>query len=120
MANDPVADLGERRTRVPLLVKFLFIFMQFLAKIMPNNRLAPPGNPGSATLIVGCQVDHLTISVSFPVDYTLYHNIANDIKSSAKIFKNPMGCPAVTGPIKQTAKGIKGLPQVTTATKCFI
>ena len=38
---------------------FFFISMRFLAKIMPNNRLAPsgvgapsPGNPGSATIDV--------------------------------------------------------------------
>ena len=30
-----------------------FIFMQFSAKIVPNNRLEtpPPGNPGSATVL---------------------------------------------------------------------
>ena len=44
----PVADLGISR---PLSVQLFFFFMQFSAKIKPNNRLATPsllGNPGSA------------------------------------------------------------------------
>ena len=47
---------GSRVPRTPLSVRFYFIFMQFPAKIMPNNRLVPPrvgapclANPGSAT-----------------------------------------------------------------------
>ena len=38
----PVVDLEARVPRAPLSSIF-FIFMQFLAKIMPNNRLAPGG-----------------------------------------------------------------------------
>ena len=32
---------GSRIPRTPLSVRFYFIFMQFPAKIMPNNRLVP-------------------------------------------------------------------------------
>ena len=38
-----VSYIGVRGTCAPLLVH-IFIFMQFLIKIMPNNRLAPPGS----------------------------------------------------------------------------
>ena len=50
--------MGAQGTRV-VLGPISFIFMQFLGKIWPNNRLAPPpwglvapvwGNPGSATV----------------------------------------------------------------------
>ena len=51
-----VADLGGAR-RAPPLSPIFVIFMQFSAKIMPNNSLAsfpgvgaPLGNPGSATV----------------------------------------------------------------------
>ena len=46
---ETVADLEVRgrRTDAPLSVQFFFFFMQFSAKIMPKNRLAPqpPGWP---------------------------------------------------------------------------
>ena len=50
-------DLAEGRASLaPLLLVHIFIFMQFLTKMMPNNRLAPSqglapplGNPRSAT-----------------------------------------------------------------------
>ena len=53
----PVVDPRGRQGRTPLLCPNSFIFIQFSAKILQNNRLphlprelAPPlGNPGSAT-----------------------------------------------------------------------
>ena len=54
--SSAVADLGGQRDERRPQPTF-FIFMQFLAKIIPNNRLAPPKvgapsleNPGSATV----------------------------------------------------------------------
>ena len=47
----PVADLGAQEMCSPLS-PIIVVFIQFSVKIMPNNRLAPPGvgvNPRSAT-----------------------------------------------------------------------
>ena len=58
---------GGTRDALPLSVLIFFIFLQFLAKCLPNNRLehplpglAPPiWGPGSATI-----VGHLTLQLS--------------------------------------------------------
>ena len=63
----PVAMEGTTREALPLSVLIFFIFLQFLAKFLPNNRLehplpglAPPiWGPGSATI-----VGHLTLQLS--------------------------------------------------------
>ena len=46
VADVSVADIGGTKEASPRLSPIVFHFMQFSAKIMPNNRLAPPPPPG--------------------------------------------------------------------------
>ena len=68
---------GCTRDASPFLVKFLSVSCSFLAKFLPNNRLAHPplGNPRSATATSSRHTHDKCIVISV-VQFTLSHGIA--------------------------------------------